>query len=196
MTINLNDDNDILDKIAHDDSILFKELHDTYADKMFLYAFNVIKNKEVCEDIIQNIFIDFWTKRKERKIINIKHYLFRSVKYQIFNYFRDKRFTDEDVTRLNIVDLSVNSLKKIEYQELERAIHKSIVRLPKRCKEIFELSRYEYMSNREISEELEISLQAVKNQISKAIKIIKNDLKNEEYLFYLLCTSHVIEHLI
>ncbi|MDO5979836.1 RNA polymerase sigma-70 factor [Flavivirga spongiicola] len=189
-------DKELLEQIALGNSKAFKELHEMYASKMFLYAFNVIKNKEACEDIIQNIFIDFWSKRKEAKIINIKAYLFRAVKYQIFNYFRDQKFTKEDITRLNIVDLSVNTSKKMEYDELKKAIHDSVNKLPKRCKEIFELSRYQYKSNKEISEDLKISMQAVKNQISKALKFIKKDLQDEEHLFYFICISSNQDHFI
>ncbi len=76
----------------------------------------------------------------------------------------------------------------MEYHELEEAVRASIVKLPKRCKEIFELSRYQHKSNKGISEELGISLQAVKNQISKAITSIKKDLHSEEHLLYFICT--------
>ncbi len=196
MTLKSYSDNELLEQIALGNSNAFKALHDMYSSKMFLYAFNVIKNKEVCEDIIQNIFIDFWSKRKNANVKNIKSYLFRAVKYQIFNYFRDQKISSEDITRLNIIDISINASKKMEYHELEAAIHASVTKLPKRCKEIFELSRYEYKSNKEISEELQISIQAVKNQISKALAIIKKDLQKNEYLLYLMYSSTVIDYLI
>lgn len=196
MALKLYNDKELLEQITRGNSKAFKVLHDMHASNMFLYAFHVIKNKEVCEDIIQNIFINIWSKRKEVKIINIKSYLFRAVKYQIFNYFRNQKFTKEDITRMNIVDVSIDASKKMEYHELEKAIHNSVIKLPKRCKEIFELSRYQYKSNKEISEELEISLQAVKNQISKALAFIKKDLQNEEHHFYFLCISSNLDDFI
>jgi RNA polymerase sigma-70 factor (family 1) len=189
-------DKEFLEQIALDNSNAFKALHDMYASKMFLYAFSVIQNKEASEDIIQNIFIDFWTKRKEKKIINIKSYLFRAVKYQIFNYFRDQKFSVEDITRLNIIEVSINASQEMEYHELQEAIHSLVLKLPQRCQEIFELSRYQYKSNKEIAEELGISIQAVKNQISKALIFIKKNLSKEEFLFYLLCSYSVLEFLV
>lgn len=182
-------DKSLIQQIKLDNAKGFKYLHNRYAGKMFLYAFNIIKNKEACEDIIQNIFIDFWSKRKEVEVVNIKSYLFRAVKYQIFNYFRDQKITNEDITRLNIIDVSIDASKKMEYHELEEAIYGSMMKLPKRCKEIFELSRLQHKSYKEISIELEISIQAVKNQISKALAFIRKDLKNEEHLFYFICFS-------
>ena len=189
-------DKELLEQIARDDSNSFKALHDLYASKMFLYAFNVIQDKEASEDIIQNIFIDLWTKRKASKIINIQSYLFRAVKYQIFNYFRDKNFSLEDITRLNIIEVSINASQKMEYYELEDAIQSLVLKLPQRCKEIFELSRYEYKSNKEIAEELDISIQAVKNQISKALIFIKGNLQKEEFIYTLMFSYSLLHYLI
>ncbi|MDD7887725.1 RNA polymerase sigma factor [Flavivirga sp. 57AJ16] len=175
-------DKELLEQISLGNSHAFRELHYRYSAKMFTYGFNVLRNKEICEDLVQNIFIDFWTKRKNNKIKNIKSYLFGAVKYQLFNYFRDQKMTYEDITRLNIIDVSIGVSKEMEYQELEEAIRTSFCKLPNRCKEIFELSRYQNKSHKEISEELEISIQAVKNQISKAISSIKKDLHKHGYV--------------
>lgn len=185
-------DTELLEKIVLNDSKAFKILHDKYASKMFFYAYNIIKDKEVCEDIIQNLFIDFWIKRSHSKINNVKSYLFRSVKYQVFNYFRDQKFLYEDLHRLNIIDISICASKKMEYHELEDAIQTSVAKLPKRCREIFELSRFQYKSNKEISEELNISIQAVKNQISKALISIRGDLEGQElHGYFILILSNI-----
>ncbi|UOB18465.1 RNA polymerase sigma factor [Abyssalbus ytuae] len=189
-------DKELFEQIALDNSHAFKVLHDMYSSKMFVYAFNVLKNKQVCEDIIQNIFIDLWSKRKEAKITNIKSYLFRAVKYQLCNYFRDQKISNEDITRLNIIDVSLNASKKMEYDELEEAVYISYLKLPKRCKEIFELSRYQNKSHKEISEELKISIQAVKNQISKALSSIKKDLHEQGYVISFISLSSILGNLI
>ncbi|MDO5985778.1 RNA polymerase sigma-70 factor [Flavivirga amylovorans] len=171
-------DKELLEEIALDNPIAFKALHDLYARDMFLYAFNILNHKESCEDIVQNIFVDFWLKRKDMKITNVKSYLFVAVKYQVFNYFRDKKITKEDITRLNILEMSPNASRKMEYLELEETILASVMKLSKRCREIFELSRFQHKSHKEISEELEISIQAVKNQISKALVFLRKELQN------------------
>ncbi|GAA4298457.1 RNA polymerase sigma factor [Aestuariibaculum suncheonense] len=188
MKIVKTSDNDqgVLNRIANNDSDAFKEIHDKYSREMFVYAFNILRNKEVCEDIIQNIFIDLWSKRQDVEINNLESYLFRAVKYQIFNYFRSNKIKNEDVTRLNLIDSSINAAKKMEFHEFETAIKNSINKLPKRCREIFELSRLEHKSNKEIAEELGISIQGVKNQISKALNFIREDLRREELI---LCFS-------
>lgn len=189
-------DKELLEQIALSNTSAFKALHDKYSDKMLLYAYNILKHKESSEDIVQNIFADLWSKRKESKIENIKPYLFRAVRNRVFKFIRDRKFTNEELTRLSVIDLSDSVSKKMEYNELEEAVHKSVNKLPKRCKEIFELSRFQFKSHKEISEELNISNQAVKNQISKALAQIKKDLKKEHYLFYMLYATSFFDHII
>lgn len=164
----------------------FEEIYQRYASRMLTYALQILKEKEVCEDIIQNIFIDFWSKRETNTVENLEGYLFRAVKFQIFKYFRDSKFSDEDLTRLNLVEVSVSASKILEYQDLELAIKNSVDQLPSRCKEIFELSRFEHKTNQEIADLLGVSLQAVKNQISKALSAIRTDLKKEEHILFFL----------
>lgn len=174
---------ELLNRIAVDDIKAFEELYQRHAGKMLLYALNILNKREVCEDLVQNIFIDFWTKRKTSTIDNLEAYLFRAVKFQVFNHFRNQKFSNDDLNRLNIIDVSINASKKMEYDELESAIHKVVNKLPPRCKEIFELSRFEHKSNKEIAAALNVSIQAVKNQISKALIAIRANLQNEELLF-------------
>lgn len=182
--INSSSTESLLERMALNDVKAFEEVYNRYSSKMLLYALNILKKKEICEDLIQNIFIDFWSKRKQQQITNLEGYLFRAVKFQIFNHFRNQKFPDQDLTQLNIIDLSINASKKMEYDELEQAIHASVVKLPRRCKLIFELSRYQHKSNKEISSELGISMQAVKNQISKALIFIRQNLQKEELILF------------
>ncbi|MBA6152901.1 RNA polymerase sigma-70 factor [Gelidibacter maritimus] len=177
---------ELLKRIAVDDIKAFEELYQRHASKMLVYALNILKKRDVCEDLVQNIFIDFWSKRKSNSIQNVEAYLFRAVKFQVFNYFRDHKFSNEDLTRLNIVDVSMNAAKKMEYDELESAIKDVVNQLPPRCKEIFELSRYDHKSNKEIAETLNVSIQAVKNQISKALITIRTNLHREELFFFFI----------
>ena len=181
-----HNDRELLEQLALDNELAFEKIYVNYSKDMFLYAMNVLKKKEVCEDIVQNVFITVWSKRKEVKIENLKPYLFQSVRYQIFNHLRNRKISNEDLTRVNIIDLSMNISQKLEFDELEELIKKQVKKLPTRCQEIFVLSRYQHKSNKEIAMELDISIQAVKNQISKALGAIRKNLSSEELVFYFL----------
>ena len=84
------------------------------------------------------------------------------------------------------LDVSVNASKTLEYTELETAIHNSVLKLPPRCKQVFELSRYEHKTHKEIADTLGISVQAVKNQVTKALSFIKEHLKNDDHILFFL----------
>ena len=184
-------DTELLEKLSADDALAFEELYSRYSKRMFLYAINIFKKREACEDIVQNVFTDLWSKRKEANISNVRAYLFQSVKYQIFNQIRNQKISDEDLTRLNLIDASMDMSKRLELDELKQLINAEITKLPERCQQIFCLSRYEQKSNREIAMELDISIQAVKNQISKALKRIRQNLDPEAVVIYslLICSQ-------
>lgn len=179
-------DIELVTAITQDDVMAFEEIYSRYSKGMFLYAMNIFKKKEVCEDIVQNVFVDFWSKRKSATVTNVKAYLFQAVKFQVFNQMRNQKMSSEDLTRLNIIDVSVNVSQTLEFHELEDLIDNQVEKLPPRCQEIFVLSRYEHKSNKEIATELGISTQAVKNQISKALDILRQSLSSEEVAFFFL----------
>jgi len=176
-----------LNRMAMDDSrgiLAFEEIYNCYSKNLFIYAMNVCKKKDVCEDVVQNVFIDFWARRNNVKIKNVRSYLFQAVKYQIFNHIRNQKISNEDLTRLNIIDLSMNISRKMEFDELQQLVDQQVHKLPSRCQQIFVLSRYQHKSNKEIAKELGISIQAVKNQISKALASLRRNLISEEVIFY------------
>ena len=165
-------------KMMHnDETIAFEEIYMRYSKRMYAYAIQVLRNQEVCEDIVQDVFVDFWSKRKTTHINNIKSYLFQAVKFQIFKYMRDQRITDEDLTRLNIIDVSMDVSQHVELSELEELIRGQVNRLSPKCQQVFVMSRYDFKSNKEIAVELGVTEQAVKNQISKALKFIRQELQ-------------------
>ncbi|TLP71841.1 RNA polymerase sigma-70 factor [Maribacter sp. ACAM166] len=185
-------DKELLVQMALDSTSAFEAIYNQYSDDMLIYAMNIFRKKDVCEDVVQNVFIDFWSRRKELKINSLKAYLFQSVKYQIFNQIRNQKLSDEDFTRLKIIDLSMNACRKLEFDELELQINNQVLKLPVRCQQIFVLSRYEHKSNKQIAEELGISIQAVKNQISKALRSIRQNVTKEEWAFFFICLFHFL----
>ena len=162
--------------MCNDQTSAFEEIYNRYSRRMYAYAMQVLQKEAVCEDIIQDVFVDFWSKRKTTQIANIKSYLFQSVKFQIFKYLRDQRMSAEDLTRLNIIDVSMDVSQHLEVAELESLIRSQVERLSPKCQQVFVMSRYDFKSNKEIAHELGVTEQAVKNQISKALKFIRQEL--------------------
>lgn len=177
-------DIELLSLLQNDDEVAYKRIYSKYAEKLFLYAMNILKHQEICEDIIQNVFVQLWEKRKDNNITHLKPYLYQSVKFQVFKSFRSQHFKQEDLTRLNLVDASLNASRQIEFDELESLINSLVEKLTPRCREIFIMSRFEEKSNKQIAEELGMSIQTVKNQVSKAIKKLKEQMMQEQIIIY------------
>lgn len=181
-------DLELWEMMGNDERIAFEALYSRHSKSMFIYAVNVFKKREICEDIIQDVFVDLWSKRKTTQIINIKSYLFQSVKFQIFKQMRNQKVANEDLARLNIIDISMDISRKVEFNELEAFIRQQVNKLSPKCQQVFVMSRYDNKSNKEIALELGVSEQAVKNQISKALKFIRHELHPQGLIlvFYVL----------
>ncbi len=177
-------DNSPLQQIKINDRASLEKIYNQYWSKLYIYAFNILREREICEDIVQEIFIDLWAKRHKVKIYDLNSYLYQAVKYQVFNHFRKSKYKKQLLMKLNLINSEYKIDDLFEKKELKAHINKAISRLPKQRRIIFQMSRYEGLSNKEISENLNISLQTVKNQISASLKFIRKSLNNLYILFF------------
>ena len=181
--------NDLIDNalpasIKIDDKQSFERMYNSYWSELYVYAFNVLREKEICEDIVQEIFIDLWTRRHTVQISNLNSYLYQSVKFQIFNHFRKCRYKTQLLMEFDFMIEDSKIEESFEKNELKARINDVISKLPEQRRTIFQMSRHEGLSNKEISESLNISLQTVKNQISESLKFIRKYLKHLPFLFF------------
>jgi RNA polymerase sigma-70 factor (ECF subfamily) len=138
------------------------------------------------KEIVHNVFIKIWENRLEFDWDKpAKSYLFTSVYNRSLNHIRDnKRFIHEnDPARLSVNQESVYS-DHLEAAELEQRIRSAIGKLPGKCREIFELSRFEGKKYTEIAVILDISVKTVETQMSRALSVLKEELK--DYLLILI----------
>ena len=177
-------ENQLIQPISFNDKLSFEQVYGEYWSKLYIYAFNVLHEREICEDIVQEIFIDLWKKRNDVLIFDLDSYLYQSVKYQIFNHFRKSKYKKQLLEKFNRIDKLCRIDELYEKKELKSHIKNAISKLPDQRRLIFQMSRYEELSNKEISKNLNISSQTVKNQISASLKFIRKSLKNL-YLFFL-----------
>ncbi len=173
------------------DSDAFRRIYLKYWDKLYMYAYNVLKDRKVCEDLVQDIFFTLWKNRNTSNIQNISGYLFQSLRFRIYKHFRDAKFVSMDIEKFcNIVEAGESPTEIMDLKDLERMVSEHTEKLPKRCQEIFYLSRFECLSHKEISDQLNISIRTVKNQISIALKYLRIQLEEKTlnvllFFFYL-----------
>lgn len=177
-------DADLLRAVNLDDESSFELIYKRYWSRLYIYAFNVLREREICEDIVQEIFVSLWTKRHDLQILNLNSYLYRSVKRQIFNCFRKSKYKKQLLLKFNSIIEKYEIEELYEVDELKDEIDNLVSKLPGKRGMIFMMSRDEGLSNKEISEKLNISLQTVKNQVSESLKFIRKSLKNFYILFF------------
>jgi len=166
-------DTELYLKIRNSNHKAFQEFYDKHWNKLFLYSYNIVESQAASEDIVQEIFIELWKNRQTRNIDNIMAYLWKAVKIKSLNVLRNNAITEKHLKLFNRPVIEKNIEQSIEFTETQKKIDRLISALPDRCEEIFRLSRFEDLSNLEISKKLNISVQTVKNQISKALSQIK-----------------------
>jgi RNA polymerase sigma-19 factor, ECF subfamily len=169
-------DQELLAMVAQDNHQAFDEVYKRYWEVLVKTAYNVTQDKEVCHDCVQEIFVSLWAKRNQIKIRDLSRYLFRSVRLKVFEYLRNGNIAQKHLDRMNFI-ISSNNIEHItNHSELKMKLDLSLAKLPERCKEVFKLSRFEHLSNAEISNQLNISAKTVEGHITKALKQLRTDL--------------------
>ncbi|UNY97858.1 RNA polymerase sigma-70 factor [Zhouia spongiae] len=169
-------DHDLLSNFSEGKRYAFDAIFNRYWKRLFVYCYKVYEDEAICEDVIQEVFVSLWERRADLAINNLESYLFRAVKYKMAGKIRKLKFTDYHIEILeeaeNIVSYPENTL---EYVEFEDELTSLVNQLPDKCKEVFCLSRYERLNNREIAEKLNISVRTVEAHISNALKYLKTN---------------------
>ena len=160
------------------------------------YAFRFVNDTDLAEDIVQDTFFELWQRRDSIEFEGaVKSYLFKSVynrsinvmhkKYQNKEYSLDES-NESDILEQYMSANILNSEQSLLLKELEAEITLFIDTLSPQCKKIFLLSRSYGLKNREIAEQLEISIKAVEKQISKALSGLKKHLTEEGLISLLI----------
>jgi len=177
---NLSDE-ELQKLISLRNEMAFEVIFDRYWKRLYSYSYKIYREEEVCEDIVQEIFISLWNNAENATILNLEAYLLRAVKYKIANHIRNLKFTKEHLDILDGIANPGKSINDIEYVEFEKGIMQHVERLSPKCREVFTLSRFEHLSNSEIAARLGLSKLTVEKHISNALKELRSHLSSWQY---------------
>ena len=168
------------EQIRNDNEIAFSNLFDAYYTPLCEYAYRYVKHAETMEDIVQEVFVRIWEKRKQwEPKVSVRAYLYRSVYNEVVTDFRKKRF-ELPFAELRELDNAVatnSTSSDVQDREIARAIKLAIEMLPARRKEILVLRLVQGLSYKEISVILDISVNTIDTQIRRALKLLRTQLK-------------------
>ena len=163
-------------------------LMEFYYQNLCAYAQSLCQDHALAEDIVQNVFVKMWDKRKKiNPDLSIKSYLYKSVYNEFINQYRkNKPVIYLEKKYFEAIDLVVD-IEPEELESLIKLMNIEIENLPSKCKEIFLMNKKEGLTHTEISEYLNISIKTVEGHITRAFKILTEKLgaKVEAVLFLL-----------
>lgn len=156
--------------------MLFRKLY----RPLCVHARTYLTSREEAEEVVQSVFIGFWEKRDTITIdSSLSSYLYRSVRNHALNVLKHdavkRRHAEYAVTAMQESD---ESQFMLETEELQRKISAALAKLPDQCGLVFRMSRYKEMKYAEIAQELGISVKTVENHMGKALKIMREELRD------------------
>ena len=188
----INADYRLVKSLKKGDLFAFDQLFSKYSKKLYYFAKSYLNSKEDAEELVQEVFLLVWRKRKELKEhLSFNAFLYTVTYNAIRKYFRkkarEKKYLDKF---LEDYDGEYNkTVTDIEYNNLLELANKVIEKLPEKRKLIFQLSRHKGLTNMEIAKRLDISKKTVENQIHSALKFLREQFGKETLLtllFYYL----------
>ena len=176
--------------IRSGDHEAFDKLYQDYWELVFDSAFKRVNDEGVAKEITQELFIHIWEKR-ESLIINtsLEAYLVGATKYRVLNYFRASIVQEkyhQDLIFLVDDFAEKGSDSALNVQDIKKELEKVLEQMPKKTKQIFLMSRFEHKPTKEIAHDLNLSAQTVKNQLSSALKIIRENFSFSLFLALLM----------
>ena len=161
-----------------DDQAAYKELFTSLYSSLFLFAKSLVKSKEAAEEVVSDVFIHIWEKRRGlEKIENLRVYLYVSTRNASLNYInRHKRTATNPIEEFQAEFTSIyfDPEQLMITADMLALIKRSIDQLPPKCKIIFKLVKEDGLKYREVAEILNISIKTVENQLAIALQKIGN----------------------
>jgi len=177
---------------------LFDDIFRQYAKPLFYYAAKFVGD-DIAKDIVQDTFVKLWADQSLVITKSLNSLLFTTIRNRCLQQLEKQKVRNKyaESTRLKLqteeLQFYMDERSSLIEQELEDKLNEVLNNLPERCRQIFILSRFENKKNREIAEELDISVKAVEKQISKALSTIRTEMK--DYLpLMLFLSSHFLKN--
>jgi RNA polymerase sigma-70 factor (ECF subfamily) len=172
----------LLQKIKESDKTAFHQLFSNFYDSLFRFVIYRIQDRDLAEDIAQETFLRVWKTREaiqpNKSFFSLIARISTNLCYDHFRHMEVRHRHEDTISefgKLQFDDPEAVTLATILQEEIQKVVND---KLPDKCRNIFILSRIEGKSNPEIAELLDLSVRTVENQIYRALKVLRKNLKN------------------
>jgi RNA polymerase sigma-70 factor (ECF subfamily) len=159
----------------------FEMLFRNFYQPLCNYAYTFLQDRDEAEEVVQSTFTSLWEKKDNTDIhTGVKPYLYAMVRNACLNMIKHAKIKQQHVAvEMAVAERSIESVSRtVMASELESKIFLAMEKLPEQCRLVFKLSRFEDLKYAEIAEQLNISVKTVENQMGKALKIMREQLKD------------------
>ncbi len=170
---NESSDQELLEGLKKGCQDSFKTIYGRNFQKLYAYAMGLTRDPQMTEDLLQELFIGLWQKRESLTIENLGAYLKMALRNKIINSYKRNKYVDLDEELIATFPSADNIEDRFLGDDLEREFESILNKLPQRCRNVFYLSRIKMYRNKEIAEELNISIRTVETHISHALRHFK-----------------------
>ena len=194
----LRTDNLLLQDMNDNNEETFTSIYQRYWEELFVTAVKALRGKEEAADVVQDVFLSFWNRRKELTIKgSLAAYLHTSVRYKCIHYIQ-KNITRRDYLLL-LSEVEMGSFlttveSDLQLKELQQTINKTVAKMPPKMQEVYKLSRHDHLSYKEIAGNMSISVETVKKHIHHAINLIKINLPSGSFILTFIFLS-IVQHI-
>jgi RNA polymerase sigma-70 factor (ECF subfamily) len=160
-----------VEKITKGDTAAFKILFTTYCQALINFAKRYVKDIQLAENIVQDVFVKIWQNRSQlNPSLNIKIYLYAMVKNHALKYQRSKSYLEQNQPAVKTPE------EESQGKELAQAINEAIANLPEKERFIFSMNRFDHLTYKEIAEIQNLSVKMVETYMGRALKFLRERL--------------------
>jgi RNA polymerase sigma-70 factor (family 1) len=176
-----NTDQELTALLKVGDRHAFAEIYDRYGMMIYFKVNQMLRDEEAAKDLVQDVFLSLWLNAGQvKEAANLPGYLYVSSRNKVFNLIEKGKTRNDYVSSISRYanEASTETMDKLDERELMALIVLEIAKLPLKMRQVFEMSRLENLSHKEIAEKLGISEKTVKTQVHNALDILKVKLKS------------------
>lgn len=176
----------------------FNRLYTNYYRKAFLFTKSYVNDEFIAEDIVSDTLIKLWEILKEKDIDHLDAFLLKMLKHKALDHLKHEYIKTEALHALSGIhqkelEIRISTLEacnpdEIFSAEVQQLINRTLSRLPEQTRRIFEMSRFENKTNKEIAEIQHITLKGVEYHMTKTLKLLRENLKDylpvSSFLFF------------
>lgn len=180
--MNNDSDTNLVKRFKRGEVRAFRRIYDLYHKPIYAIALKYLKSEALAEDAVHDIFIKLWDYRGKLDANKpVKGFLFTTAKNHVLNMIRDsKRARQKNKAYGQLRSISKNTtLHKLTLENYQQVFDECLKKLPDGKRKVFELKMNQNLSNQDIADRLDVSVNTIKSQYYKASKFIKEQLNKQ-----------------